>query len=173
MSQQNLTGMFVPTTNIWDTQVLYEMDYGKEGMQELFVRLYQNLNLMALALNAKETGYYIDQEFVTGSVFFGTASTNQSDLRSVFRKVINVGSVGAGATTKAHGLAIGTTWSFTKIYGAVSNTTTNNYLPLPWVNTTTPANSIELKVDATNIVITNNSGLTFPTCMVVLEYLKQ
>ena len=173
MSQQNLTGMYVPTTNIWDPQVLREMDYGKESLQELFVRLYQNLNSMALALNAKDTGYYINQEFVTGSVFFGTASNNQTDLRSVFRKVVNIGAVGAGATTKAHGLVIGTTWSFTKIYGVASNTTTNNYLPLPWINATTPANSIELKVDATNIVITNNSGLTFPTCMVVLEYLKQ
>jgi len=73
MSQQNLTGMYVTTTYIWDPQLLREMDYGKESLQELFVRLYQNLNSMALALNAKDTGYYINQEFVTGSVFFGTA----------------------------------------------------------------------------------------------------
>ena len=113
------------------------------------------------------------QEFVTGAQWFNKVQnqTPNQPLRSEYRSVYNVGTLGAGATTVAHNLAITSTWTFTDIYGAASDTTGNNYYPLPFASAA-GATNIELRVDGTNIVITNNSGVTFSTCYVVLEYLK-
>ena len=170
--QQINTGQFVSTTNVWDIGRLYDVEINSDEFKELLVRLYQNVNNIALSLNNKESGYYIQEEFVNSGVYFNPTTSDPLQLRPVFRKIINVGAVNAGVTNAAHGLVIASTWSFTRIYGAVSNTTTNNYLPLPWASAAGITN-IELSVNAVNVVVTNNSGLTFPTCTVVLEYLKQ
>lgn len=170
-AQKDNPGLFIATTNVWDVEDIAKMEPGSIDFNELLVRLHQNINNIAVALNMKKSGQYLQEEFVDGSVYFGTASSSQLDLRPVFRKVINIGALGAGATSVAHGLTIATTWNFTRIYGAASNTTTSNYYPLPWASAGGAAN-IELKVDANNVVITNNSGIAFLTCTVVLEYLK-
>ena len=170
--QQSLTGQFVTTTNVWELGVLQEVKVDSPEFKELLVRLYQNVNNIALSLNQKESGLYLQEEFVNSNVYFNPTSSNQLDLRPVFRKVINFGALGAGANTVAHGLTIATTWSFTQIYATASDTANNRYYPIPWASSGGAAN-IEIKLDATNIVITNSSGVTFPVCMVVLEYLKQ
>lgn len=170
--QQINTGLFIPTTSVFEIQQLEKLDPNSPDFKQLLVRLYQTVNSIALSLNAKDSGYYLTEEFVTGSLYFNPTSSNQLDLRPVFRKVIDVGALGAGVTPTLHGLTIGTTWSFTKIYGVASDTGTNDYYPLPWASAG-GATNIELRVDATDVVITNNSGVTFSVCYVVLEYLKQ
>lgn len=170
--QMQNTGLFVQTTNVWEISQVTEVDINSDDFRQLLVRLYQNVNEIAIALNKKQTGYYLEEEFVDSSVFFNPASDSPEELRPEYRKVIDMGSVGPGVTSKAHDLTIESTWSFTRIYGAGSNTTTNDYYPFPWASTG-GATNIELKVNATDVVITNNTGLTFPTCIVVLEYLKQ
>jgi hypothetical protein len=161
--QQNSTGAYVATTNVWDIGQLQEIDLSSTDFRELLVRLYQNINNIALILNTKHSGYFLDEEFVTSGVFFNPVSTSPLDLRSEFRLVVNVGQIVPGANTKAHGLTIESTWIFTRMYGAVTSTGDNRPVP---------SASLELKVDATNIVITNSSAVTFTSCIVVLEYLK-
>lgn len=171
-NQQANTGQFVPTTQIWDIGQIETVEISSPEFRELLVRLYQNVNNIVLSLNTKQTGYFLEEEFVNSSVYFNPTSSKKEDLRPSYRKVFNIGSVGPSATV-AHGLAIGPTWSFTRIYGTVTNLATGVHLALPYVNAATPANSISLTVDATNILIDNNYGVVFDTCMVVLEYLKQ
>jgi hypothetical protein len=163
MANQEKVGYFLPTTEIFDLETLKETGVNSSDFKELLVRLHQYINNIALATNAKDTGYYLNQEFVPGTLYFGVTS---NALRPVFRKVVDIGAVGAGITTKAHGLTVGATWSFVHIYGCGSNVVPADYLPFPNID-------IGVRVDATNIVITNNSGLTFTTCTIVLEYLKQ
>lgn len=67
---QNNIGLFVPTTNVWDIQNLEEGKDITPALKELLVRLYQNINAISLALNLKDSGYYVQQEFLTGQVFF-------------------------------------------------------------------------------------------------------
>jgi len=114
---------------------------------------------------------YVEHQFVNPHVFFSIDLDNPANLRNAFRLVIDLGAVGAGSTTIAHGLTIGLTWQFTRIYGVVNNTTTGNYYPIPWASAAGTTN-IELRIDNTNVVITNNSGLVFTTCYVILEWLK-
>jgi hypothetical protein len=170
--QQQNTGQFIPTTQIWDIGQLYEVDVNSEDFKELLVRLYQNVNRIALALNTKETGYYLQEEFVSSNAYFHPTSNSQDDLRPSFKKAVNIGALALGVNTKAHGLTIESSWTFTHIWGTASNPATYTFYPLPWASAV-GATNIELKVDVNNIVITNNSGLTFSSCMVVLEYLKQ
>ena len=169
--QQSNTGQFVPTTNVWEVSQIGSMDVNSEEFKLLLVRLYQNVNNISIALNAKDAGYYVEQEFNTGQQFFNPTSNNQLDLRGAFRKTVNTGALAAGVNTVAHGLTIGSTWSFTKILGAASNTTAGNYYPLPFASAGGAAN-IEVRLDNTNIIITNNSGVTFTTSVIILEYLK-
>jgi len=170
-NQRQNTGLFIVSTAVFDVARLYEVDVNSEEFKELLVRLYQNVNNIALALNLKESALYLLEEFNTSAQYFDPATNNQLLLRPQFRSTFNIGAVGAGATTVAHGLTIGSTWIFTDIYGALTDNIGNNYYPLPWASAG-GATNIELKVNATNIVITNNSGIAFTSCIVTLEYLK-
>lgn len=160
--QQSNAGVYLPTTYA----------FPGEDKEQFSVRIYQTINSIINALNLKETGQYLDEEFVTGAMWFNPADSSPLKQRNEFREVVNIGALGAGVTTRAHGLIVGATWSFVEIFGTASDFAAGgNYYPLPWASAA-GATNIELKVDNTNVVITNNSGVVFPTCYVVLEYLK-
>lgn len=168
-------GAFVPTTNVWDPREIYEVDITSMAFKELLVRLYQNLNNISINLNLKDTGYYVQEEFVNSQQFFENptvVSTKPQDavFRQVFRKVIDFGALpNTGVKTVAHNIAPTSSYSFTRIYGTASDQTGLNYIPLPYAG----ANPIELSVDATNVIVTTTSNRTnFNVTYIVLEYLK-
>jgi len=165
------TGSFVPTTNVWDVNEIYELEEIGEDLKDLLVRLYQNINLIAQVLNTKDTAYYINQEFAIGQLYFNPASGNFFDLRPGFRKVIDTGALAAGVNTIAHGISVDaqTTWFF--INGAATNSTSPLGVSLPYAGTAGTDN-ITVTVDATNVTITNNSGYTFDRSSITLEYVK-
>jgi hypothetical protein len=179
-SNSTTVGAFVPTTNVWDVSRLYEVDVKSPEFKELLVRLYQNINNMALVLNIKDSGYYDLDEFVNGQLFFPnpalSSATQQNALfRQVFRKVINFGALPAAPGTKsvAHGIAINSAYSFTRIYATASDQVGLNYIPIPYASPVL-ANNIELNVDSTNVNITVGSNRSnFTTTFVILEYLNQ
>jgi hypothetical protein len=167
----------VPTTDIWDVTPIYELNVD-EKLEDLLVRLYQNLNNISLSLNARDAGYYDTREFLNSQVFFPNPSLNSATLttptyRSVFRKVINFGALpNAGAKTIAHGIVCTATTSFTRIYGCATNPVGLAYIPLPYASPVL-ANNISIDVDATNVTITTGSNRTaFTICYVILEYLQ-
>lgn len=172
-------GLFVDTTSVWDTSEIYSTNVTSEEFKELLVRLYQNLNKMSLALNLKDSGYYVDQEFVTGQVYFpnktlSSTTAQAPTYRQTFRKVINFGALtNNSAKTVAHGLTITSGFTFTRIYGCSSNTSGTAYIPIPYASSVA-ADIIELSVDGTNVIITTASNKTaFTVTYVVLEFLKQ
>lgn len=180
MASQNGSnvGAFVPTTNVWDVGQLHDVDVTSPAFKELLVRLYQNINAIALALNIKDSGYYVTEEFVNGQVYFPNPSLSSQTsskpvLRQVYRRVVNFGALpNTASKTVAHNLSITNGYTFTRIYGAASNTTGTTYIPLPY-SSPVLANNIELSVDATNVTITTGSNRTsFTTTYVVLEYIK-
>ena len=173
-------GAFLPTTSVWDVSEIYSVDVNSEEFKELLVRLYQNLNNISLAINAKDTGAYENEnEFITGQNFFSdpsltSESTSTPIKRPVFRKVVNFGALknAAGTTSVAHNIPVTSEYTFTRIYGVANDTTGNSYLPIPYA-TATAADVIELDVDATNVNITvGKDQSAFATTYVVLEYIK-
>ncbi len=169
--QQTNTGSFVPTTNIWDVSDLKNLNVNSDEFKELLVRLYQNINQIALVLNTKVSGYAIDQEFVTGGLFMDPS--DPSNLRTVYRKVINMGQLAPSSTnTVAHGITTSATFIFVSpLCGVASKTTaTRSYIPIPYVDTTA-ANCAQLIVNATNVIIKAGTiPATYDTCFVTLEY---
>jgi len=170
-------GLFVPTTNIWDTNEIYSIDVTSDAFKELLVRLYQNLNYISLALNLKDSGYYNLNEFMNSQLFFPSSLSSDStepQFRQVYRLVINFGALPNAATKSvAHNLTIGSTWSFTRIYGASTKNDRSDFIPLPYASGTLNKN-IELDITATNVVITTSINYSaYTTTYVIIEYLKE
>lgn len=172
-------GAFLPTTDVFDRSVIDTIDINSPEFKDFLVRLYQTTNNIANAVNIRDAGYYIQDEFVNGQVWFEntalSSTTSQApEYRQVWRKVINFGALPNTATkTVAHGITMTDDYTFTRIYGAASDTTGHTYLPIPFAHATV-ANIIELSVDATNVSITTGiNRAAYDTCYVVLEYIKQ
>lgn len=178
MAQPTQFGSFLPTTQIWDPSELYAVDINSQQFKELLVRMYQNLNNMAISLNLKETGYFPLQEFVNGQLYFPNPALNSSTglyptFRQVFRTTINFGALpNTGTKSVAHNITVNAGTTFTHIYATASDTTGFNYIPIPY-SSPVLANNIELSVDATNVNITTGSNRSnFNICYVVLELIK-
>jgi hypothetical protein len=172
-------GLFLPTTEIFDVNIVQDDAQLKEKLREVFIRIVQSVSNTNSTVNYKDSAIYPLTEFVNGQKFFSTAAgtgSSSTELRQVFRKVINFGSLpNAGTKSIAHGITITANTTFTRIYGAASDTTGNNYIPLPYVNVsgTLVAGNIELRVDGTHVrITTTGNGSNFNICYVILEYLK-
>ena len=63
-------GLYVPTTDVWEVSRIQDIDVNSEEFKLLLVRLYQNINVIALALNQKDSAIYYPSEFVDGQTFF-------------------------------------------------------------------------------------------------------
>lgn len=174
-------GQFIGTTQIYDL--------GKDGVnsKDFSVRLRQNFNNLILSLNSKDTGYYAQEEFINGQLFYpdysavNSHTSAPSTYRQVYRKVIDTGALlDTAAKTIAHNITflpdpgIGdTTFVFTRIYGCATDPANRIALPLPYVSAA-GGSEIELSVNATDIVITTASNRTaFTKSHVVVEYVKE
>lgn len=171
-------GSFIGTTNIWDVAELYEVDVNSDQFKELLVRLYQNINNMALNLNVKDTGYYPLGEFMTGAVYFPNNSlTPQSGttptFRQVYRTTVNFGAL-PNDTSKSvvHNIPIDQGFTATHIYGAATNTGATAMIPLPYASPTLDLN-IQVDVSATTITVTTGVDYSaYINAYFVIEYIK-
>lgn len=177
MAQSGYFGTYAPTTNIWDSGELQNINVNSAEFKELLVRMYQNLNLMNLVLNIADKGIYDTQEFLNGQLWFPDPATNSStanspQYRNPIRKVINVGRLlNPGPTIVPHGITCNTSTTFTRIYGiATDPVAPYSYIPLPFIDAL--GANIELNVDGTNVnIITTSDRSMYTICYVVLEYL--
>ena len=174
----NNPGAFVATTNIWDVAQLYDIDANSIEFKELLVRLYQNINNIALLLNIKDTGLYNTFEIINGQTYFPNPTLTSSTSgfptnRQVYRTTVNFGALpNTGSKSVAHNIVVTPSTTFTRIYATASDTTGETYIPIPYASPTL-ANNIEIFVDNTNVTITTGSDRTnYTICYVVLEYLQ-
>lgn len=172
-------GSYVPTTNVWDVNEILNANLDPK-LTELLVRLYQNLNLIAMVINTKDTAYYDTNELVNGQLFFPNSSTQTTSFsstlasyRQVYRKVINFGAL-PNTTTKsiAHGITVTKSTVFTRIYGTSTNAIAGEYIPLPYASATA-LNTVELFVTTTQVtIITSADYSAYTTTVVILEYVQ-
>ncbi len=173
--QYRRTGSFVPTTQVWDQSQIEKSNISPE-VKNLLVRLYQNINQIALVLNTKSTGAFYQQEFVIGDLLYPN-TTQKNTYRQIMRKVVAIDSLPGGATPNPllvpHGLNPSEQWSFTRIYGAatdVSGAPNFVYIPMPYA-AVVAANTLELYVDQTNVIITSGgTNYSNYSGYVILEY---
>lgn len=167
-------GLYVGTTNVWDVNDIFAITNIDPKLQELLVRLYQNLNTMSVVLNLKDSAYYNTDEFVNGQTWFpnqatpvSTFDTSSAIFRQNYRQVVNFGPLpNAGTISQPHNITITAQTSFTRIYGAGSNQTGLLYTPLP-------NSDIKVLVNATQVVISTAVDYSAYTIVyIVLEYLQ-
>lgn len=136
-------------------------------MQPLLTKMYFEV---ANAVNSRTIGIFDQFQIATGNRYLNTGDpTNR--LQS-FRQVYIAPSILNGTTTIATGISIDANTKFVQIYGTAQNT--SFAIPLPYVNTTTPADSITLRVNLStgNIeIITTTANWTSYNATVVLEYI--
>lgn len=177
-SQANF-GSLIPSTFIWDSQQVQELDIDPQ-FKRLLLKLYSNLNTMQLALNKKDFGNYSETEVLNGQTYFPVPGLNslsgtQPEDRQVFRTTYNFGPL-PNTTTKTipHGLDIDSGYSFTRIYGAATNSNQTSFIPIPYASCTDVAHNVEIEITDTNIKITTGSDRSaYINTYLVLEYLKQ
>jgi hypothetical protein len=181
------TGLFVPTTEI--LAILSELrssSKNSEEFKDLIVRLGEVVNRVNLALNKKESGLYFEEEFLNGNLWGNLLSTDPENQVQEYWKVLRESSdpwanpaeadvLQAGTTNFAHGLSpaastssIYTGWKIVDLYGGATNTVSRAYYPLNFSGAT----YISARADATNVIIDNQSGVTFDKVDIVLRYLK-
>lgn len=175
--------LLVPTTQIWDAQDIKAMDTNKPEFKEFQVYLYQNMNQIAIGLNSREIGMYEEEEMVTGAQFpanpvNGISNTLPAIPRSVYRKLINIGtlpSVWNSPVTVAHGISFDSGSTLVRMYGGATDPVALSFLPLPYTSGSSPTQAIGIKADATNVTVTISPGTNYSSytrCYVVIEYLK-
>lgn len=173
-------GLYLPTTDVFDSLNLQNIDPSSREFKDFLTRLRQTINSISIAVNLKDTGYYITDEMANGQLYFPDPALNSTTLkrptfRNVFRKVIDFGALpnaGVGnAISIPHGITINTNFSFTRIYGTATDPNTS-FIPLPYAGLAVSANNVELSVDTTNVVITAESDRRgYTTTYVVLEWI--
>lgn len=164
-------GSFIPTSNIWDIGRLQEVDVNSDEFKELLVRLYQNVNNIAINVNLKDTGYYPLIPFVCGQQFFpnpalSSQTSPMSSYRSPLRLTINFGQLpNAGVKTVPHNIPVNSGYSWTRIYATATDQTGLTGIDISNINAT-------IEVTATDVVITTTSNLSnYNVVYVVLEYI--
>jgi len=171
-------GQFIGTTQI------YDLGRSSVNAEDFTSHLRNNFNNIVMALNIKDSGYYAQEEFVNGQLFYPDYSRSDSgttappQFRQVYRKVIDTGTLpNTGTSTTAHGITFlpaagNTTFISTRIYGAATDQVNKIFLPLPYASPTLNQN-ISVYADNTNIYITTGINRTaFTVSQIVLEYLK-
>lgn len=173
-------GSFIPLTEIFQSQQqIQQAEVGSQEFKDLLVQLYRVVGDIASVVNVKDTGYYQEEELVSGQLYphnaaLSSATTQKPVNRPVFRQIYDFGAL-PNATSKslAHGLDFtNTNLQLTRMYGAATDPTTA-FIPLPFSSPTLNEN-IKLETDNTNIIVTtaiDYSGYT--QTWIVLEYLKQ
>ena len=179
MANPTQYGSFVPTTNIWDVGQFMETDVKSREFKELLVRLYQNVNNIALGLNIKDTGMYDTSQFVNGQLYFPNPAipvptTTSANYRQVYRTVVNCGALGDTGPLPIpapHHITCDLNTTFTRIYGVATDPVGLTYIPLPYVDVGGAFN-IQLYADANNVnIVTASNRTNYTICYVILEYL--
>lgn len=170
----------IATTAILDSDVLATLDVTKPEFKELLVRLGIFINDIVLALNAKDTALYPLQEYPCGKRLFPnpgyalTAPNSQQD-RPIFRTTLNFGALPNIATKSVpHNITVNGNFALTYLQAFATKPIGGfAFLPIPYVDPNTLANSILINGDATNINITTAANYSaYTICFVYIEYVQ-
>lgn len=144
-------------------------------LEEMNLVLTDYFRYIVNALDSREISIYDEQEYSNGNIWFNPS--NRQQPRFGLRKVVDFGALpNAAQKTVAHNITTNANTIFTKIYATATDpggASITRAIPIPYINTTTPGDSVELDVDATNVRITTTTAnyTAFTECYVVLEYL--
>lgn len=133
------------------------------------VFLVEWIKRLAFAINAREIGFFIDQEVLTGKSFIpGTnnvldGGTSQT-FRSILRKVVVFPGLTPGINTQPHGVVVDANYEQTDLWACATNSSA------PFTSTVF-GNSDTIRVVGQNVIITSDG--TYDRCKAYLEYTQE
>ena len=139
-----------------------------DDFHEAFERDYKK---MVDAVNSKEGGLYLPQEVATFQLYFNEDDPNVN--RNVYRKLVVFGPLPDNAVKRVqHNITFTNVIRLTRMYGAASDPSGIQFIPLPFSSPTLVRN-VTLEADETDIIITTGSDFSnFDETTVVIEYTK-
>lgn len=140
-----------------------------EKWEDAKLALVERTKKIANAINIRPVGWEIDEEILTGKKFIPI--TGSQEYRDVFRKTFDVGPL-PNATTKniPHNISdVNSNFRLLAMWGGATNQTTFFSIPLPYTSITN--NHVDIKMDATNIIITTNINYSgYNDAVIIIEY---
>lgn len=127
--------------------------------------LVEQLKMITNAVNAREIGFFLDEEQLSGKQFIPSAvntSGAMNQFRSVLRIVVNVGPLLPGNNTPLHGITVDANFTLVDLWVAATASAT------PRAQLITDAN---VWIDSTTIHI--NSPQAFDRAYCTIEYLQE
>jgi len=153
-----------------ETSQIMKMYPDSLEFKEYLIKLVRTINSLIDTVDNKQGGLFNHLETVSGNKYtFDTYDTSKGSLLLV----VDFGALPNNTVKSvAHGLDSSWSYKFVKIYGVASNSSTKNYIPIPYASSTA-SKIVELYVDSTNVNIKTGKDMTsFDTTYVILEYLE-
>jgi hypothetical protein len=124
----------------------------------------------ANAINAREIGFFLDQELLSGKSFIpginiASDGGSSQQFRTILRKVINMGPISAAGNPNVvpHGIFVDGNFTLIQLWASATNSTT--------FRSVTFSNPDTIWMDATNINI--DSDNTYDRCFAYVEYIQE
>lgn len=138
--------------------------------------LTERLKAISNAIDIREVGLFIDEEILSGQQFIPSSTPvqgNSQQFRSIFRKVIDFGSLpNAGTKSVAHGVTVDANFILTNLYLAATDPIGLVGFSLQYYSIA--AGDIKLSYDSTNVIVTTASNYSaYSTSFVIMEYVQQ
>ena len=155
-------------------------DVAPKNWDEARAFIVEQLKAQANAINAREIGFYLDQELLTGKSFIpgvnnvSDGGTSQT-FRSILRKVIDFGPLPAfGVKRVPHGITFDANFTLISMVGSATDPTNLSALPLPYVDVNNVNNQIAMNMDSTyvNIALLVDRS-SFTRTFITLEYIQE
>ena len=169
-------GTSIPTTQNWNVEDITSLSSIDPNLKDVLIKLYRNLNIMALAINYKESGMYMDTErYINSSLFSDQQDTNEGpnlSPRPIYRTVIDIGALpNSTFTTVAHDIEIIAGYRFIGIFGGASKVDGSSFIPLGQSSSTANEN-IKIEVTATDVITTTTKDYSAYFGLIILMYVK-
>jgi hypothetical protein len=155
-------------------------DVVPENWEEARAFLVEQLKRLALAVNIREIGWFLDEELLSGKAFIpgtnnvASAGTSQT-FRTVLRKVVDFGALpAAGTKSVPHGINFDANFSLTFLGGYATDPVAFVAFPLPYADPILLVDAVALTIDATNVNVTVGiDRSSFTRCFVTIEYIQE
>ena len=136
-----------------------------EKWEEARQFLVEQLKRVSNAINVRTIGWLLDEELLSGQSFIPSSSLSGSSqqFRSVFRKVVDLGSLIIGVNTIAHGVTFDSNFTLIDMWVSATNSST-----LSAITMSDPQNVV---MNSTNIVVT--SAAAYNRAFAFVEYIQE
>jgi len=170
--------------NIFDSQTFESYvpvyDAIPEKWEDGRAFIVEQLKKLALAVNVREIGFFLDEEVLSGKSFIpglndvADGGTTQQ-FRTILRKVIDFGPL-PNNTIKSvpHGIVFDANFTLIQIWASATDPVNFIAIPIPFASTGGAGGNVMLTMDSVNFNITTSSDRTaFIRCFVFCEYIQE